>query len=170
MEMIKHYSKNAEQWLAHLLQTQTARRIMSLLIVLLGLVFVVKGVHTARFWSVSISKMQEQFIPTGWAEELTGANVALQLVIGLGLVVSLWFGKIRSGTLAAACLLLFGYAAYARIVQIKQLVAEPPCACIGWWDGMSWSSVLRTNIILLLVATTIWLTYPKKERRSIFTV
>lgn len=167
MEMIKRYSGNAQQWLAHVLQRRAARFIMLLLTVLLGMIFLGKGTHTALFWSASVSKMQEQFIPAGWAEELTGANVALQLVIGLGLVVSLWCGRIRNVALAGACTLMFAYAAYSRMVQIKWIMGSPPCACIGWLDGMSWSDVLRTNIILLVITTVIWFAYPKKERRSV---
>lgn len=167
MKTIKRYSVNAQQWLARMLQTRAARCIMLSLIVLLGLIFLAKGVHTAWFWSASIAKMQEQFIPTWWAKEFTGANVALQFVIGLGLVASLWFGRIRNVALAVACTLLFVYAAYSRMVRIEWIMDSLPCACIGWLEGMSWSGVLRMNIVLLVITTAIWFAYPKKERGSI---
>jgi len=167
MKTIKRYSVNARQWLARMLQTRAARCIMLSLMVLLGLIFLAKGVHTAWFWRASIAKMQEQFIPTGWAKELTASNVVLTLIIGLGLVASLWFGRIRNVALAAACTLLFVYAAYSRMVRIEWIMDSPPCACVGWLNGMSWSDVLRTNIILLVITTIIWFAYPKKERRSV---
>lgn len=89
-------------------------------------------------------------------------------MIGFGLVISVWFRGFCGGVLAAASLLLFVYAAYARIVQIKQLVAVAPCSCIGWWGGMTWSSVLRTNIVLLVIATAVWFGYTyREERRSV---
>ncbi len=167
MKTIKRHTENAKQWLAYTMQTSIAHRVILFLIALLGLVLLAKGIHTAWFWSSSVSKMEEQFIPTEWAKELTGINVVLQLVIGLSLVVSPWFSKARGGALAAVCSLLFVYAAYSRIVQVKWVLSHPPCACIGWLEGMSWSDVLRTNIILLVLATVIWFVYPKEERRSI---
>lgn len=167
MKTIKRYIENTLQWLARMQQTRTARSIMLVLMVLLGLVFAVKGGYTLWHWQESEGQMAEQLIPAGWAWRATLANVVLQLAIGLALVLGVWFGRLRGGALAAASLLLFVYAAYSRVVQIKQLVAVAPCACIGWWDGMSWSGLLRTNIVLLVVATLVWFGYtPKEERRS----
>jgi len=158
---------NTLQWLARMQQTRTARTILLVLMVLLGLIFLAKGNYTLWHWKESEGQMAVQLIPAGWAWGATLANVVMQLAIGLALVLGVWVRRIRGGGMAAACLLLFVYAAYSRIVQIKQLVAVAPCACIGWWEGMSWSSVLRTNIILLGVATLVWLGYTyKEERRS----
>jgi|GEM_PF-3947349 hypothetical protein len=167
MKAINYYTESTKQWLARMQQTRTVRLIMLSIMVFLGLILIVKGGHTFWHWQKSVAQMNEQFIPAGWAQVATTVNGVLQLAIGMALVVGLRFAKFRGGALAAACLLLFVYAAYSRIVQIKQLVAVAPCACIGWWEGMSWSSVLRTNIILLGVATLVWLGYTyKEERRS----
>ena len=170
MKTIKRYSENLQQWLARMQQTRTARIIMLVVMVLLGLIFLVKGGYSLWHWTESEMLMAGQLIPAGWAWGATLANVALQLAIGLALVLVIWVRGLRDGALAAACMLLFVYAAYSRIVQIKQLVAVAPCACIGWWDGMSWSGLLRTNIILLVVATLVWFGCTHKEERRSFSL
>lgn len=167
-QIITQRKHSAKQWLARMLQTRLVRYTMLVLMVFLGLLFILKGGYTLWYWNENVARMEEQLIPTGWAKGVAMANMVLLLTIGLGLAIGVRFSRFRSSTLAAASLLLFVYAAYARVVQIKQLVAVAPCSCIGWWDGMTWSSVLRTNIVLLVIATAVWFGYTySEERRSV---
>lgn len=168
MKTIKRNIENIKQWLARMLQTRVARYAMRSIMLLLGLIFLAKGGYTIWHWQESITQMAGQLVPAGWTREATLVNVMLQLAIGVALVFGVWVSRLRGGALAAASLLLFVYTAYSRAVQIKQLVAMAPCACVGWWDGMSWTVLLRINVILLVVATLVWFgSKPHKERRPV---
>lgn len=166
---VKKYINHTQKWLTRIRHSKALELVSLALTILLGLVFLAKGIHTLWYWGDSVAKMSEQHVPDGWIWEISITNVGLQVAIGLCLLASIRFDKLSPVSLGAGCSLLLIYTLYTRAVLSQWISDKPPCSCIGWLEGMGWSDLLRTNIILLLITTIIFVAFPNGERRPIAT-
>lgn len=142
----------------------TAMKITKLIIpLLIGGLLLWRGIHDAWFIDETRVQWDGQTLPQRWKGALLKANLGAQLCIGAGWWAAIVWRPLRLYVLGAAATLFAVYTVYSELALLERL-PRTPCACIGWWTGITWPWLVGVNALLLLITVTL-LIKTKLERR-----
>jgi len=115
----------------------------------------------------AVYKMNNQWLPAGWARATVWVNFSLQLLAATGLLCAVFFNGARRWAWWPAGVLLTGYTLYA-LIAYNDWAPWELCACISLIDGMTWGQTLVFNTILLTLVWVVgWIV--RRERRRTMT-
>lgn len=125
----------------------TCAAITSLLI---GGLLLWRGIHDVWFIDETRTQWDGQTLPKRWKETLLWVHLGAQICIGAGLWVGIVWRPLRPYALGTAGLLFAVYTVYSELALLGRLPRKP-CACIGWWEGMTWPWLVGANASLFLI-------------------
>lgn len=128
----------------------------------LAALFLWKGSSGWWFYDEIELSFQRQRIFGEWAPHLAKANIGLLIISGGLLALGALLHRLRTYGLGLSVFLLASYTVYTQMVLLDMFGTI--CACIGWFDGMSWVGIFIMNALLLLTVLTLFF-ITLKERR-----
>jgi len=132
--------------------------------ILIGGLLLWRGIHDVWHLGDTRTQWDGQTLPQRWKEALLWVHLGAQLSIGAGLWAGIAWRPLRPYALGAAALLFAVYTVYSELALLQRLPRKP-CACIGWWEGITWAWLLAANAALLL-AVAVPLVQILLERRK----
>lgn len=121
------------------------------IIIFLMLLFLWKAITGVIYYDELEQSFRKQHIFKGWEPRLAKSSIVMHILAGLLLLAGVFVKKMIVYGLSVTTAILSVYTIYAQLAVFNAF-GFSICTCIGWFDGMSWKSILSINALLLFVS------------------